>query len=248
MKLDGRLAGKGAIVTGAGSGIGEAIAATFAAEGAQVVTIGRSGDKLEQAKQRAGELADRLHPHALDVSNREGVAAMAKWAAEKLGTIDILVNNAGINVPKRSFAEVDPDDFERVVNVNLNGAFYCIHEVLPGMRERGDGLIINVSSTAGVRAAEVAGVPYNASKFGMSGLSYSIGLEERDNGIRACLICPGEVNTPILENRPVVPDAERRAKMLQPEDLAQAALMVATLHPRASIPVMVVTPTMQRFA
>ena len=243
-----QLAGKGAIVTGAGSGIGEAIADTFASQGAEVVTVGRTASKLEEAKERAGDAGARIHPYAADISDRPAIAAMAKWAADKLGKVDILVNNAGMNVPNRSFANVDPDDFEKVVQVNLNGPFYCIHEVLPGMGERGDGLIINVSSTAGVRAAEVAGVPYNASKFGMSALSLSIGLEERDNGIRACLICPGEVNTPILDNRPVVPDAERRAKMLQPEDLAQAALMVACLHPRACIPMMVVTPTMQRFA
>ena len=102
-------------------------------------------------------------------------------------------------------------------------------------------------AVAGVRASELGGAAYSASKFGLSGLSKTIGVEEAKNGIRSCLIYPGEVNTPILDARPVVPDAERRAKMLQPEDLAQAALLIATLHPRATIPEMVITPTLQRF-
>jgi NAD(P)-dependent dehydrogenase (short-subunit alcohol dehydrogenase family) len=115
------------------------------------------------------------------------------------------------------------------------------------MRSRRDGLIINVSSVAGVRASTLGGAGYTASKFGLSGLSKTIGMEEGKNGIRSCSICPGEVNTPILENRLVVPDAARRAVMLQPEDLAAAALLVATLHPRATIPEMIISPTIQEF-
>jgi len=157
------------------------------------------------------------------------------------------VNNAGVNVPKRALSELSTEDFDKIVRVNLNGAFYVIHGVLPVMRKQGGGLIINVSSVAGVRASELGGAAYSASKFGLSGLSKTIGVEEAKNGIRSCLIYPGEVNTPILDARPVVPDAEQRAKMLQPEDLAQAALLVATLHTRATIPEMVVTPTLQRF-
>ncbi len=116
------------------------------------------------------------------------------------------------------------------------------------MRERRQGLIINVSSVAGVRASVLAGTAYAASKFGMSALSLMIGLEEGANGIRSCMVCPGEVNTPILDDRPVVPTAEKRAVMLQPEDLAQAALFVATLHPRATVPELIITPTTQRYA
>jgi NAD(P)-dependent dehydrogenase (short-subunit alcohol dehydrogenase family) len=108
-------------------------------------------------------------------------------------------------------------------------------------------LIINISSTAGVRVSEVAGGGYSASKFGLAALSLQIGLEEGKNGIRSCMICPGEVNTPILDRRPVVPTPEQRARILQPEDLAQAALLMATLHPRATIPELIITPTIQRF-
>ncbi len=243
-----KLQNKTAVVTGAGSGIGEAIARTFAAEGARVVMVGRTAEKLEKSRAAAGEAAERLIPYAADISDSAAVKELFAFARQELGHIDILVNNAGGNVPKRSLDVLTTEDFEFMVNVNLNGAFYCVHEVLPGMRERGGGLIINVSSIAGIRASIVAGAGYVASKHGMAGLSMAIGIEEAEHGIRSCNICPGEVNTPILDKRPVVPSAERRATMLQPEDLAQAALMVAALHPRATIPELVITPTVARFS
>jgi len=243
-----KLQGKNAIVTGAGSGIGEAIAAAFAREGARVVTVGRTADKLEKARQAAGDAAERIFPCAADVADRAAVESTVAFAREKLGQIDILVNNAGTNVPKRSLADLTPEDFELMVNVNLNGVFYFVHAVLPEMRARKDGVILNVSSIAGVRPSVVAGAGYNASKHGMAALSLSIHLEEGENGIRSTLICPGEVNTPILFNRPVVPGEEARAAMLQPEDLAQAALLCATLHPRATIPELIITPTIAKFA
>jgi len=243
MKLENKIA----IVTGAGSGIGRAIAELFAQEGAEVVSVGRTREKLDVAKQEAGSAGERIHPRALDVSDRAAAGTLVTSTVAEFGRVDILVNNAGVNVPKRALSELSTEDFDKIVRVNLNGAFYVIHGVLPVMRKQGGGLIINVSSVAGVRASELGGVAYSASKFGLSGLSKTIGVEEAKNGIRSCLIYPGEVNTPILDARPVVPDAEQRAKMLQPEDLAQAALLVATLHPRATIPEMVVTPTLQRF-
>ena len=243
MKLQNKIA----IVTGAGSGIGRAIAELFAREGAEVVSVGRTREKLDAARQEAGSVGERIHPKALDVSDVTAAGALATSTVAEFGRVDILVNNAGVNVAKRALSELSIADFDKLVRVNLNGAFYVIHGALPVMRKQGGGLIINVSSVAGVRASELGGAAYSASKFGLSGLSKTIGVEEAKNGIRSCLIYPGEVNTPILDARPVVPDAERRAKMLQPEDLAQAALLMATLHPRATIPEMVVVPTLQRF-
>lgn len=244
MKLENRIA----LVTGAGSGIGRAVAETFAQEGAHVVSVGRTREKLDAAKQEAGEPGARLHPRALDVSDRTAAKALVAATVAQFGAIDILVNNAGVNVPRRALSELSMDDFDKIVQVNLNGAFYLIHEVLPIMRKRRDGLIINVSSIAGLRGSDLGGAAYSASKFGMAGLGKTLGLEEGGNGIRSCLIYPGEVNTPILDSRPVVPDADQRARMLQPEDLAQAALLVATLHPRATIPELVISPTIQKFS
>ena len=243
-----RLAGKGAIVTGAGSGIGEAVARCFAEEGAEVVTVGRTPEKLDRAKALAGDAGARLHPRPLDVSDADGVDAMVAWALERLPQIDILVSNAGTNVQRRSLAELSREDFDTVVRVNLNGPFYLLQAVLPGMRARGDGVVITVSSIAGVRTSVIGGPSYSASKHGARSLSLATHLEEGPRGIRSCVICPGEVNTPILERRPVVPPDDKRAVMLQPEDVAQAALLVATLHPRACIPELVITPTNQAFS
>ncbi len=166
-----KLRGKGAIVTGAGSGIGEAVALSFAEEGAEVVTVGRTLSKLERAKEDAGAAGARLHPYALDVADADAAVAMVAWAAERLPQIDILVNNAGTNVAGRALDKLSREDFETVVAVNLNGPFYLLQAVLPGMRERGDGVVITVSSTAGVRTSVVAGASYSASKHGARALS-----------------------------------------------------------------------------
>ena len=242
------LEGKGAIVTGAGTGIGEAIARLFAREGAEVVTVGRTRQTLERARELAGGAGARLHPRVADVSDPKAVDSLVQWARDRLGQIDILVNNAGINVKDRALAEVDREGFDAVVRVNLNGPFYLMQAVLPDMRERGDGVVITVSSIAGIRSGVVPGIAYNASKHGARALSLSAHLEEGANGIRCCVICPGEVDTPILSVRPAPPTADRRAQILQPDDLAQAALFVATLHPRATVPELVIAPTVQPYS
>lgn len=238
-----KLKDKTAVVTGGGSGIGEAIGRAFAAEGARVIIAGRTLEKLKASIAGAGEAGARITPCAVDVADGDSVKALFEFARKELGHIDILVNNAGANVPDRALTVLSNADFEYMSDVNLNGPYRCIREVLPEMRERKDGQIINVSSIAGVRASVLAGAGYNASKHGLAGLSLSIGIEEGVNGIRSCMICPGEVNTPILLKRKVVPSAEARQVMLQPEDLAAAAVMVASLDPRANIPELVITPT-----
>ncbi len=243
-----KLEGKGAIVTGAGSGIGEAVAACFAREGAKVVTWGRNLDKLERARDRAADAGERLLPRAVDVADRDAVREAAEAAEQEVGGVDILVNNAGTNIPKRALRELSTEDFDLLIDVNLRGVFHCIHAVLPHMRRRREGLIINVTSIAGVRASVLGGAAYSASKFGATALSLMVGLEDGENGIRSCNVCPGEVNTPILEERPVVPSAEKRAAMLQPEDLAQAALFLATLPARATVPELIIAPANQRYA
>ena len=243
-----KLEGKTAIVTGAGSGIGRAITLCFAQEGARVVAVGRNQKKLEDTRFASGEAAQRVLPRSADVSDRDAVRALVQWAEQQFGPTNILVNNAAINVKRRWLDELTTEDFESIVDVALKGAFYCLHEVLPGMRSRGDGLIINVSSIAGLRANKISGASYIAAKFGLSGLSRGVGLEEGPRGIRSCVIYPGEVDTPLLEDRPQVPPPEARKKMLQPEDLAAAALFVAALPPRATVPDLVITPTIQGFS
>ena len=241
-----RLAGKQALITGGGTGIGKGIALAFAAEGCRVAIAGRRADKLQAVA--AESRGKPLLTHVADVGERQSVTQLFQWVRAEFGQVDILVNSAGINVIRRSMAELSPEDWDAMLRVNVTGAFDCIREVLPEMRTRGDGLIINISSIAGKRAALLGGVGYNASKFAMTALGTTVSLEEGKHGIRVTNIYPGEVDTPILENRPVPVSAEHRAKILQPEDVAGAAVMVACLPARAHIPELIVKPTSQAYA
>ena len=146
--------------------------------------------------------------------------------------VDVLVNAAGINIRRRSFETLSIDDWHRVLATNLHGAYYCVQAFLPGMRERQTGTIININSDVGKMARDLAGAAYVSSKFGLLGLTQQINAEERGHGVRACSICPRDINTPLLDQRPQPPTAEARARMLQPDDLAACAWLVATLPPR----------------
>jgi NADP-dependent 3-hydroxy acid dehydrogenase YdfG len=240
------LTGKVALITGGGTGIGKAIAHAFATHGAHVVITGRREDKLREV---ADALAD--HPiryRAADVADLSQVQALVQWVTDEVGPIDILINNAGTNVVARRIYELQPKDWERMLQVNTTGVFNTIYTVLPQMRERRDGLLITISSVAGVRPSVLAGAGYSASKHAVNALMKVIALEEKDHGVRATSINPGEVNTPILDERPVPVSDEHKARILQPEDVAAAALFVALLPPRAHVPELVIKPTTQEFA
>ncbi len=241
-----RLAGKTALISGGATGIGQAIAASLAKEGCRVAISGRREDKLrEAAATYKGQPA--IQVHTVDVTDRASVAKLVSWANETLGKIDVLVNNAGMNSKKRMMADMEPEMWDQVIDTNLTGAYNLLHDVLPQMRQRKDGLIINICSISGKRAGVLGGVAYNASKFGMSALSTTVSLEEGKNGIRVTSICPGEVDTPILEERPNPVSAEHRARILLPEDIAEAVLMVACLPPRAHVHEMIIKPTLADF-
>jgi NAD(P)-dependent dehydrogenase (short-subunit alcohol dehydrogenase family) len=241
-----RLINKTALVTGGATGIGLGIARALADEGCRVAISGRREEKLrEAAAAYAGQ--PRLEICQADVADRASVERLFGWARKTLGRIDLLVNAAGVNVAKRSMAELSPQDWDLLMTVNATGAYNCIRAVLPEMRERRDGLIINISSIAGKRAGLLGGVAYNASKFAMSALGTTVALEEGQHGIRVTNVYPGEVDTPILENRPVPVTPEQRAKILQPEDLGAAVLMIACLPPRAHVPELIIKPTTQSY-
>lgn len=242
-----RLEGKVALVTGGGTGIGQASAAALASEGAQVIITGRRAAKLEETC-AAIQSPRPVRYRVADVADREQVAALVHWINQEFGPIHILVNNAGVNVARRRLAELSPEDWDYIMQVNATGAFNVIHAVLPQMREQRDGVIVNISSLAGVRASPLGGAAYSASKHALSALTRVIAIEEKDNGIRATNLCPGEVNTPILDDRPVPVSEEHRAQILQPEDVAAAVLFVATLPPRAHVPELYIKPTTQLFA
>jgi NAD(P)-dependent dehydrogenase (short-subunit alcohol dehydrogenase family) len=224
------------VVTGAGSGIGRAVAQRFAAEGWQVALVGRSPDTLDETVSLVNPAGrSRCATFACDVSKPAEVDAMAAGVLARFGTADVLVNAAGINVPRRSLRELSLDDWHRVVDTNLHGAYYCIRAFLPAMRAQRDGTIVNINSDVGKLARDLAGPAYVTSKFGMTGLTQQINAEERTNGIRATSIFPRDVNTPLLDKRPQPPPAEVRARMLQPEDLAACVWLAATLPSHAIV-------------
>lgn len=237
-----QLQGKVAWITGGGSGIGLAGGLELARAGAHVVVSGRSPETLEKALKQL-KAAGSAEALPLDVASKEDVAR----AAAKIGRVDILVNSAGINSPRRNFHNVSLESWDQIVAINLSGMFYCVHAVLPGMRSRKDGLIINVSSWAGRYASTLTGPGYNATKHAVVALTESINMEECANGIRATAVLPGEVATPILEKRPVPPAPEVRAKMLQAEDLGKTLLFIAALPARACVNELIISPTWNRF-
>jgi NAD(P)-dependent dehydrogenase (short-subunit alcohol dehydrogenase family) len=222
-----------AVVTGAGSGVGKAIAVALRQAGWRVALIGRRKQMLDSALGL---------PFECNVADEKQVAATAQAIQQQLGTPLVLVNSAGVNIPKRSLAELSVEDFRYMIDVNLNGTYYCIHHFLPLMRAARTGTIINISSDSGLQANAKAGGGYAASKSAVRGLTQSINAEERLNGIRACAIFPGDIDTPILNNRPVPPTPEARSRMLQPEDIARCVMLVIDLPHRAVIEELLIRP------
>ena len=243
------LAGRVAWVTGGGSGIGLAGAVELARAGCRVVISGRDEGKLQAAIDGAsaqGVPAGSISAAALDVSDADAVNAAAAAIAAQLGRIDILVNSAGVNYPKRYWKETDAATFEQVVAINLNGAAYCTLAVVAGMRERGQGTVINVASFADWHLSYLTGPAYTASKAGMMALTHSFNIEEGVHGLRATALCPGEAATPILKLRPVEPSAADQARMLQEVDLGRTIRFVAEMPPHVCINELVITPVFNR--
>jgi NADP-dependent 3-hydroxy acid dehydrogenase YdfG len=238
--------GKVVWITGGGSGIGLAGGIELAKAGAHVIISGRSRETLS-ASEKQIKAAGSGESIALDVSDQQEVAKAGAEITKRHGRVDVLINSAGINHPKRNFRNVSIDGWNQIVAVNLSGMFYCVQAVLPGMRERKDGLIINVSSWFGRYWNTLGGPGYNATKHAVVSLTETINVEEAANGIRATCILPGEVATPILEKRPVPPPPHERARMLQAEDLGRTILFLATLPARACVNELVISPTWNRF-
>ena len=233
-----------ALITGAGSGIGRAVAVSLDGIGVRVALVGRDRAKLEETR---AELSGPSRAAALvvpcDVADRAAVTAMAERVLAELGAIDVLVCNAGTNVRQRSLETLDPADWDQMIATNLTGAYNLVHAFLPGMRARGKGLVVQICSISGKRASVLGGAGYSASKFGQAALGICLGREDGPRGIRSTVIYPGEVNTPILDARPVPVGQERREAILQPSDVASAVRFLVELHPRAQIPELIIKPT-----
>jgi NADP-dependent 3-hydroxy acid dehydrogenase YdfG len=230
------------LVVGASSGIGRETAALLARAGAHVMASARREERLRELQEslaREGRTVETLAADAADASQMEH---LAQHTRARLGEIDILVFAAGINTPDRAMKRLTTEIWDTLLTVNLNGAYYITRAVLPAMRARGAGHLIYISSVSGL-FADVSGAAYQASKRGLLGLAHAIRVEEKENGIRTCVICPGLVDTEILDRRPVKPSAETLAKALRPEDVAETVLAVVNLPPRVSVPEMQVVPT-----
>ncbi len=232
---DGTLSGKTALVIGASSGIGLAVANLFAEAGAKVHAAARRREAIEE-----GAGGREVVAHALDISQREAVWRVVEDVGEESG-IDVLVVAAGMNFPERRLEQLTAESWDAMISVNLSGAFYAIRAALPFLRAS-RGIVILISSVSG-SWPDMSGPAYQASKAGMTELAHAAGFEEHQNGVRFCAVLPGIVDTPILDNRPEPPPKEVRDRSLKPEDVAAACFFLATLPPRAYVPELTILPT-----
>ena len=237
---------KNILLTGGGSGMGQATALSLADRGANVLIAGRKIDALNSTISKS-EVPDKITAKEADVTNRDSLNKLFTSFDQKFGELDILIHAAGINIAMRSMQELTPENWDHLIEINLTGSYNVTRLALERMRPRRKGLIILINSVAGRRSVPLGGIGYNASKFGMSGLGMGIAEEEKENGIRVSNLYPGEVNTPILDNRKAPPSAEHRESILQSEDVASVILTLCKLPDRVHIPELVIKPAKQSF-
>jgi NADP-dependent 3-hydroxy acid dehydrogenase YdfG len=240
------LAGKVAWVTGAGSGIGEAAAIALAREGAAVALSGRRREPLQAVADRIAKAGGEALVAPGDLGEQEPASRIVGQIAGTFGRLDILVNNAGANVLDRSWAKLNPERIKTVLDANLNSAFYCSVAALGVMRPQKDGLLIHTASWAGRFVGIVPGPAYVAAKHAVVAMSYSINMEEFQHGIRSTVLCPNEVATPILDLRPIPVSPEDRARMIQPEHMADLIVYVARQPATICVNEVVISPTWNR--
>ncbi len=242
MALDGKVC----IVTGGGSGIGRATAIQMAGEGARLVLVGRTQSKVASVAAEIESTRGTARSYGLDVADFAAVQAMVSDVVDAFGRIDVLVNNAGHSSPRRRLLTSTPEDVRRVIDSNLVGTIYCTQAVVPTMLKAGAGTIINVSSLAAKTPGLLGGMTYGAAKAGVVNFTEFLNAEFFGGELRASVIIPGEVDTPILEGRPVVPNAEARATMVMAEDVAEAITLIACLPHKSNIPELTIRPTTVR--
>jgi NADP-dependent 3-hydroxy acid dehydrogenase YdfG len=244
--MAGRLAGKVAWVTGAGTGIGEAAALALSEEGATVVLTGRRSEPLERLAARIHQAGGTAHVQAGDLMDAATPQRIGEFIKTTLGRLDILVNNAGLNIRERHWSQLTPAGIDQLVGGNLTSALYCVTVALPIMRAQKDGLIIHTASMAGRFIGGLSGPIYTAAKHGVVAMSHTINMEECDNGIRSTAMLPGEVATPILDQRPIPVTPEQRARLVQPEDCGDLVRYIACLPAHVCINEVMITPAYNR--
>ncbi len=242
----GILDGKVAIITGAGTGIGKVAADLFAEAGADLVLAGRRQAPLDEVAAQAREHGVEVEVRPTDLEDGDAAAALGAWSLERFGKVDILVNNAGHSSRVRSMRYVGPEEWNSVFKVNVEGVYRLTQSVLANMIDRNTGTVVTVSSMAALNPGLLGGAPYSAAKAASLNMIRGMNAELTKFGVRACAIMPGEVDTPILENRPRPPDSDDRSTMMQPEDIAQAIFLCAAMPQRTIVEQVVMIPTMRR--
>jgi NAD(P)-dependent dehydrogenase (short-subunit alcohol dehydrogenase family) len=238
------ISGRVAVIVGAAGGLGHAIARRLAAAGCRLALLDLDRSALEQAAAALPAEAEALPLHA-DITDAAAVREAARAVSERFGRADILVNAAGINTRERTLDDMSPEQWERVIAVDLNGVFHCVREFLDIMRRGGGGVIVTIASTAALLASAGAGTHYSAAKRALLSLTESINIEQGRHGVRACALSPGEVNTSLVDRRPNPPGPERRAAMLQPVDVAEAVYYIVTRPARVTVGELVLWPSVQ---
>ncbi|MBN4064216.1 SDR family oxidoreductase [Dehalococcoides mccartyi] len=242
----GHLDGQVAIITGAGTGIGREAALMFADEGAKLVLAGRRIEPLNEVVALIESKGGTAVSRSVDLGDGDAAAALGEWTLSEFGKVDILVNNAGHSSRVRSIQYVGPDEWESVFKVNVEGVYRLTQSVVGSMIDSGGGTVITTSSYAALHPGLLGGAPYSAAKAASYNMMRGINAELNAKGIRASTIMPAEVDTPILNNRPHNPDADARATMMMPQDVAAAILLCATLPGRTVIEEIVMSPTQPR--
>jgi NADP-dependent 3-hydroxy acid dehydrogenase YdfG len=241
-----RLENRVAVVTGAGSGIGRETAKKLAAEGAIAILVGRRREPLEGVAAEIAAKGGRAFVRPMDITRPEDVDALVEWASAELGSVDILVNNAGSAIGPRNISWIKPQEWQATIDANLTAVYLLSRAVLGGMLKRGGGTILTISSGAALRPNMLGGAAYGAAKAGVRNLMSYLHNTFRNQGIRATTITPGEVNTPILDDRPRPPNRDERNAMMQPEDVADAVLLCCALPLRTVVEELVMVPTRMR--
>ena len=235
------------LITGGGSGIGRATALKFAKNKIETIIVGRREGTLIETKNSAGEFSDYINVINSDISNEEGINNLYNEIDKNFDkNVSILVNNAGASSQVRSVAHIPKNQWDEVININLNSVYLLCQKFLKNMIKNNEGTIITVSSMAALKPGLLGGAPYGAAKAGVTNLMGAINSEFSNNGVRATAIMPGEVDTPILNNRAKVPDKDERNTMMQPEDLAEIIYLTAILNRRTNIETVVVNATFKR--
>ncbi len=236
------LAGERVLIVGASSGVGRAAAVLFARAGAKVFVTARRADRLKELSTQLAAEGFAIGAMAADASQVPEVEAMVNAARAFLGGVDILVHSTGTNTPDRNLKRLNIDIWNHMIGVNLNAAYYVTQALLPAMREARKGHLIYVSSVSG-KYPDVSGASYQAAKRGLVGFTHAIRVEEKENEIRTCVVCPGLIDTELMEKRPVKPSAEQLARALKAEDVAEIILDVAKLPAHVTIPELDIVPT-----